>query len=179
MLSTDETILILVDVQGNLAQAMHDKDVLFQNLKNIIAGCQALDIPILWAEQLPEKLGPTIPEIATLLAGLSPLAKSSFSCFQDPGIKQALVASGRKQVMLAGIEAHICIYQTAMDLMGHDYTVEVVTDAVSSRTKENKKIGIKKMRDAGVGITSVEMALFEILGAAGGLKFGDIIRIIK
>lgn len=179
MLTTDQTILIIVDVQGNLAQAMHDKDVLFQNLKNIISGCRVLEIPILWAEQLPEKLGPTLPEIATLLSGLSPLAKASFSCFQDPGIKQALVGSGRKQVLLVGIEAHVCIYQTSLDLLAHNYTVEVVTDAVSSRTKENKKIGIKKMRDAGVGITSVEMALFELLGDADSPKFRDLIRIIK
>ncbi len=179
MLTIDNTVLILVDVQGNLAQSMHDKESLFQNLQKIISGCRVLDLPIIWAEQIPEKLGPTLPEIANLLSGLSPIAKSSFSCFQDPGIKQALEDANRKQVLLAGIEAHVCIYQTAMDLFAQNYSVEVVLDAVSSRTKENKKIGLKKMRDAGVGITSVEMALLELLGAAGGPKFKEIINIIK
>lgn len=179
MLTIDQTVLILVDVQGNLAQAMHNKEDLFKSIKNIISGCRVLDIPIVWAEQIPEKLGPTLPDIASLLTGLSPIAKCAFSCFQDSGIRQALTDTGRTQVLLAGIEAHVCIYQTAMDLVGRDYTVEVVADAVSSRTPENKKISLKKMRDAGVAMTSVEMALMELLGGAEAPKFREIINIIK
>ncbi len=178
-LTADNTVLVLVDVQGNLAQAMHEKELLFENIQKLIKGCQTLKVPIIWAEQIPEKLGPTIPEIATLLSNNTPIAKSCFSCFQHPGIKEAMTQTNRKQVMLAGIETHVCIYQTAIELVRHGFSVEVIADAVSSRTSGNKKIGLKKMRDNGVGISSVEMAVFELMGTADRQEFKDIISIIK
>lgn len=179
MLKTENTALIVVDVQGKLAQLMSGKQALFENLRKIIQGIQALGIPILWAEQKPEGLGPTIPEVAELLVGIAPISKSSFSCCRNQHFLEALKAVNRTQVLIAGIEAHVCVYQTAMDLVGLGYEVEVVTDAVSSRTIENKTVALRKMSHAGVRLTSTEMALFELLETADADPFKKILKIVK
>ena len=135
-------------------------------------------MPILWAEQNPQGLGATVREIASLLPG-RPIPKRSFSCCGESRFMQALTDLGRRQVLLAGIEAHVCVYQTAMDLMERGFEVHVVADAVSSRTILNKDIALRTMRDAGASITSVETALFELLRVAEGEKFKEILKIVK
>jgi nicotinamidase-related amidase len=179
MLDRQQTVLVVVDVQGKLAQLMYKKQTLFNNLKSIIRGVRALDIPVLWAEQNPRGLGPTVAEIAAELEGMEPIAKLSFSCWQNETFVKALAAAGRKQVLIAGIEAHICVYQTAMDVSAAGYEVQIVTDAVSSRTPENKALALQKLQDVGVKMTSVEMALFELLKVAEGESFKRILGIVK
>jgi nicotinamidase-related amidase len=179
MLTRNNTALIVIDVQGKLARLMHEKEALFQNLQRLIKGAQALHIPILWTEQNPEGLGPTIPEIAGLLSEATPSPKISFSCCGDDSFTQKLKATGRKQFLIAGIETHICVYQTARDLLNDSYGVEVVVDAVSSRTQANKEIGLEKMRDAGARMTSTETALYELLQVAKGDQFKEILKIVK
>ena len=180
MLKIDDTVLIVIDVQGKLAQVMHDKQALFSNLEKIIKGSQVLNIPIIWTEQVPEKLGPTLPALAALLAGQTqPIAKSSFSCCGHPPFMEALTALNRRQVLLTGIETHVCLYQTAVDLLNAGYEVQVVTDAVSSRTAVNKHLGLERMQAAGAVPTSVEMALFELLRVAEGVSFKEIAKIVK
>ena len=179
MLKMENVALLLVDIQGNLAHSMHGKELLFKNVQKLIKGIQVLGIPILWIEQNPQGLGPTIPEIADLLSNIQPISKMSFSCCQNDRFMQALKALNRKQVLIAGIEAHVCVYQTAVDLVDLGYEVQVVTDAVSSRNMENKEIGLQKMRDSGVSLTSVETALFELLKVAEGEQFRDILKIVK
>jgi nicotinamidase-related amidase len=179
MLTTQKTILIVVDVQGKLAQLMYQRELLFENLKKLIKGIRVLEIPILRLEQNPAGLGPTTPEIAELMPDNTPISKMSFSACATAEFMAALTAANRDQVLIAGIEAHICVYQTAMDLLKRSYAVQVITDAVSSRTPGNKEIALVKMRDAGVGMTSVEMALFELLGVAEGPAFKEIAKIVK
>jgi len=179
MLKPEKTVLTIVDVQGKLAQMMSGKQTLFENLQKIIKGIQALEIPILWVEQNPEGLGSTIPEVAELLAGINPISKLSFSCCKNERFIQALKAANCNQILIVGIEAHICVYQTAMDLVKLGYEVEVVTDAVSSRTVENKNVALQKMSRAGVSLTSTEMALFELLEVAEGEQFKEILKIVK
>ncbi len=180
MLQTNNTTLVVIDVQGKLAQVMHGKEALFENLQKLIKGVQVLGLPIIWNEQLPEKLGPTIPEVAELLAhSTQPIPKSSFSCCGNPPFLAALQAGGRKQILLTGIESHVCVYQTCLDLLDQGYEVQVVTDAVSSRTAENRQLGLERMQAAGATPTSTEMALFELLRAAEGPKFKEIARIVK
>ena len=176
---TEDAVLVIVDVQGKLAQVMHERDVLLGNLQKIIRGAQALGVPIVWAEQNPEGLGPTVPEVADLLTDVQPISKLSFSCCREDRFRQALGATGRKQVLVAGIEAHVCVYQTAADLVGVGYHVEVVADAVSSRTQANKQIGLDKAREAGAYVTSTETVLFELLGEAKGDAFKQILKIVK
>ena len=179
MLDRQDSILVVVDVQGKLAQLMHEKQALFKNLKAIIRGFRALEIPIVWAEQNPRGLGPTVPEIAAELQGLEPIAKNSFSCWLNEAFASALQVAGRPQVLIAGIEAHVCVYQTALDLKAAGYEPVVVADAVSSRTTDNKTLALQNLRDAGIRITSVEMALFELLRIAKGESFKKILRIVK
>jgi nicotinamidase-related amidase len=145
----------------------------------MIKGARVLEIPIIWNEQLPDKLGPTIPEISELLADLSPLEKSSFSCCGNQSFLARLDDSGRRQVLLIGLETHVCVYQTAADLREAGYDIHLVADCVSSRTLENKQIGIQAIRDLGARVTSLEMALFEMLHVAEGDQFRQIIKIVK
>jgi nicotinamidase-related amidase len=180
MLNQNNTALVVIDVQGRLAQLMHQKEALFENLQKLIKGVQVLELPIIWNEQLPEKLGPTIPEIAQLLShSAQPIRKASFSCCGNPPFLEALQATQRKQILLTGIESHVCVYQTCLDLLNLGFEVQVVTDGVSSRTAENRQLGLDRMKEAGAAWTSTEMALFELLRVAEGPKFREITRIVK
>lgn len=179
MLVTKNTILNIIDVQGKLAQMMYDRDRLFENLQRLIKGVKVLGIPILWAEQIPDKLGSTIPEVKTLLVELQPIIKTSFSCWGNETYRKKLQSLKKSQVLVAGIEAHVCVYQTVMDLLNMEYDVHVIADAVSSRTLENKQIGLAKMQSLGAKISSVETALFELLRVAEGEAFKEIVKIVK
>ncbi len=179
MLSTDNTALIVIDVQEKLFRVMLHKEALAENLQKIIKGAQVLEIPLLVTEQKPILLGPTIPEIKNLLPHSQPISKSSFSCCGEQKFLNKLSALNCKQLLLAGIEAHICIYQTALNLLDKGYEVQVLADCVSSRTEENKKLGLEKIKEAGGSITSAEIALFELMRIAEGDKFRKISKIVK
>jgi nicotinamidase-related amidase len=179
MLKPETTALLVIDIQGNLAQAMHERDSLYENLQKIIKGIQVMEIPIIVTEQIPEKLGPTIPEISSLFDEFSPIPKSSFSCCGDENIMKALKEVNRKQILITGIESHVCLYQTTMDLIDLGYEVHIVADCISSRTTENRSIGIERMREKGGILASTEMALFELLKVAEGEKFRKIVRVVK
>ena len=179
MLTIDNTALIIIDVQEKLAKAMLNKDALFENLQKIIKGSQVLGIPILVTEQNPKGLGNTVPELSSLLSDAPSVSKFSFSCCGEEQFMQKFKELNRRQVLLAGIEAHVCVYQTAIDLRGMGYEVEVLADCVSSRTAENKARGLEKMKEAGTGLTSTEIALFELLRIAEGEKFKEISKIVK
>ena len=179
MLTTDNTVFLLVDVQGKLAHSMYAKENLFKNLKKLVKGMRVLEIPILWAEQNPKGLGPTVPEVAELLTDLQAIPKHSFSCYKNDEFKQALEALNRPNILVAGIETHVCVYQTVRDLRKARYDVQLVADAVSSRIVENKHIGLEKCKRTGAEITSVETALFELLEVAEGDRFKKILDVIK
>jgi nicotinamidase-related amidase len=178
MLKTQDTVLVLVDFQGKLARIVQDSDAVIASARRLVRGAAVLDVPVLWTEQNPRGLGATVPELAELLPG-EPIAKLSFSCCGEGAFVEALERVGRKGVLLAGIEAHVCVYQTAADLLESGYEVEVVADAVSSRTAENKAIALARMGQLGAAITSVEMALFELLGRAEGARFKRLLEIVK
>lgn len=179
MLNPESAVLVVIDVQGKLAQQMVGRDELFDRIGRMIRGCRALHIPVVWAEQYPKGLGRTVPEVARHLGGLEPIEKNAFSCCGDAGFRTALEATGRRQVLVCGIETHICVFQTARDLLEEGYEVEIVVDGVSSRTETAKAIGLERMRDAGARSTTVEMALYEMLGEAGGERFKKILEIVK
>jgi nicotinamidase-related amidase len=177
MMRRNHTVLIIVDVQGNLAQLMDNREMVFENIQKVIKGCQVLDIPMILTEQV--NLGPTISEIKDLMPGIRPIIKESFSCCGDQAFMAALTSLNRKQILLAGIETHVCVYNTAMDLLDLGYEVQIAADAVSSRTASNREIALQKMKDSGVVWTSAEMVLFELLKTAADSKLRDIIRIVK
>lgn len=179
MLDIQNCCLAVVDVQGKLAQLMHGKDALFKNIQVLVQAANILDMPILWCQQVPDALGSTVPEIARLLTDIEPINKSVFSCCGADQFIGKLNESSRNQVLLCGIEAHICVYQTAADLLVKGFDVSVVVDAVSSRTLDNKQIALGKLAADGASITSVEMALFELLRTAEHPKFRQIAKLIK
>jgi len=179
MLDIENSCLIVVDVQGKLAELMHEKQVLFKNIQILIEAAKILEIPILWCQQCPQSLGPTTPQIAELLVGCEPIDKATFSCAADENFKTALAGLSRRQIVLTGIETHVCIYQTATDLLAEGYSVDIVADAVSSRTLANKQVALRRLSARGANITSTEMTLFELLRAADHPKFKQIARLIK
>ncbi len=179
MLSRTAAVLIMIDFQGNLARAMVNQENLFANNVRLIQGFKVLNLPIMVTEQIPEKLGPTIPQLAGELTGVRPIAKETFSCWANTSFHDQLESLTRRHVVLTGIECHVCVYQTALDLIRSGYTVHLVADAVSSRTAENREIGIQAMKSAGAHITSTEMVLFELLRTAADPKAKDIFKIVK
>lgn len=178
MLTRDGAVLVVVDVQGKLARLMHEAEALFDALSRLIRGARVLEVPVVATEQNPAGLGPTIEELAPLLPG-PVIPKMAFSCCGEPAFEKSLEATGRRQVLLAGIETHICVYQTARDLLSRGREVHVVADGVSSRTAGNRAVGLEKMRAAGAEVTSVETALFEMLAVAEGSAFKEILRIVR
>jgi nicotinamidase-related amidase len=178
-LTSENTVLVLIDFQERLFPVMHAKEKLLQNVVKLIKGAKVLEIPVIVTEQYPKGLGPTIPEIKELLPDMKPIEKVCFGCCDNEAFNKSLEALKRKQVLIAGIEAHICVYQTAMALARKGYEVQVVSDCISSREPENKTVALTRMGAAGISPTSTEMALFELLKAAGGDKFKQISNIVK
>jgi nicotinamidase-related amidase len=179
MLSCADTLLVIVDIQEKLVRAMHAREELLLRAQQLVQGARALNLPILCTEQNPKGLGATVPEIAAHLSPVNPIRKLSFGCCASDDFRLALQASPGRNVLIAGIETHVCVYQTVMELLAEGYRVEVVADACSSRTAENKQIGLDKMRAAGAAVTSVETALFELLKVAEGPVFKQILQIVK
>lgn len=179
MLNASNTIFVIIDVQGKLAQMMFEREKTVKNIQGVIRLAQILGIPILWTEQVPQKIGVTIPEVASLLKGQNPICKVSFSCAGEEAFLSALKRSKRKQVVIAGIETHVCVYQTAAELVEFNYEVQVVADAVSSRTAENRSLGLERIEQSGAGITGLEIVACELLKKAEGDKFKEVLGIIK
>lgn len=175
----DDSVLVVVDVQGRLARLMHESDAMIRAQKTLIQACRLLEIPVVWAEQLPEKLGSTVDELQEALTGLEPCAKSRFGCMGDATLRERIEHSGRKQVLLCGIETHVCVWQTAAALLRDGYSVHLVADATSSRSVFNRDIGFRRMERAGVHLSNVEMVLFELMVDATHEKFREVTKLLK
>jgi nicotinamidase-related amidase len=179
MLGVEDSFLVLIDVQEKLAAAMHERESLIDNNTRLVKGIQVLGVPILWTEQNPKGLGPTVVQVRDLLVDITPLTKLSFSCCGEETFLSSLKDLRRKQAIVCGIECHVCVYQTVAGLISMGYEVQVVADAVSSRTFMNKEIGLSKCKELGASITSVETVLFELLKKAEGDWFRQMLRVVK
>lgn len=172
-------VLLIVDIQERLAATMSLKDAVINNCLHLIELAKMQGIPILVSEQYPKGLGHTVDEIKDALASYEPIEKVAFSCCGEPAFMDAIRALNRKTVILTGMETHICVLQTCVELLQDNFTVHLVRDAVCSRTKENWKVGTEFMRDAGALVTSTETVLFQLLGVAGTEEFKTISKRIK
>lgn len=179
MLKRNEAVLVFIDVQGRLHDIMHEKEGLDGNLERMIRCAQLLEIPILGTEQLPEKLGSTSEPFKSLLAKAAMIPKSAFSCCGEPKFIEALERSEKSQAILVGIETHVCIYQTALDLLEAGIEVFVVADAVSSRAPENKALALRAMHAAGAKVLPTETVLFALLRDAADPRFKELLKLIK
>jgi nicotinamidase-related amidase len=178
MLKAESVVFVLVDMQPSLVGLMDHSESLVDNNRKLIQGLSLLHVPIIHTEQYPERLGETIDDLKVCLSD-APIAKMSFSCCGENQFTSDIEALGRKHVILSGIESHVCVYQTALDLMDGGYNVHLVADAVSSRSKSNVDIALKRMESEGVKLISTEMILFELLEKAGTPTFKQMLKIIK
>jgi len=179
MLGRKESALLVIDVQGRLHEIMSDREQLDRSLIQLINGAKLLDMPIIVTEQLPEKLGRTNQPFRALLEDVAVIEKSTFSCCGEPAFMEQLRQIKKRQLLLVGIETHVCIYQTAMDLLGEGYDVVVAADAVSSRSSENKRLALDALRSAGATILPAESILFALLKDAADPRFRDLLGLIK
>jgi nicotinamidase-related amidase len=173
------TVLVIIDIQGKLWNAMHDKSALLENAQKLVKAMRVLSVPVILTEQNPQGLGPTVPELMQCLPEVKALPKFCFNCCQDSGFEQELIRLNRKQVLLCGIESHICVHQTALDLLSRGFEVQVVADVVASRVQANKEVALARMQSEGAKLTVTEMAIFELLGAADSPLFKEILKVIK
>ena len=177
-----EALLVIIDVQERLVPVIHGGEALVRNLDRLIRGFQILDIPVVVTEQYVKGLGPSVPELRTTLTetvGYSPIEKSTFSAYLCGEFQMAMRLARRKQIVVAGIEAHVCVYQTVKDLLDADYQVTIIGDAVSSRSAENRDIALRRMSADGAKLSSTEMALFELVVKADTDEFRAIAKLVK
>ena len=170
-LERERTALVVVDVQEAFRPAVDGFDEVVENTRRLLEGAKVLGLPVIVTEQYPKGLGHTVEE----LGEVTPVEKTCFSAARAEGFD----LNGRDQALVCGIETHVCVSQTAHDLLERGVEVHVARDAVTSRTAENKQVGLHKMEQAGAIQTSVETALFELLGAAGSDEFKQVQRLIK
>ncbi|TYL48340.1 hydrolase [Marinomonas sp. IMCC 4694] len=179
MLDKTKTGLIVIDVQGKLATIMNDSEPLIANLVKLVKVAKLLNLPILWLEQNPEKLGETLPILRDVLKEHQPIPKWSFSACGEPALVDAVKQSHVDTWLVCGIETHVCVYQTSLDLLALGKSVELVSDCVSSRTLANKTLALNKLIRKGADITSLEMCLFELMGDCRTDAFKGALSIIK
>ena len=179
MLKKDDTGLIIVDIQGKLANIVNDSERLINNCKKLILGAQVLNLPIVWLEQNPEKLGATEEQLSRLLSAHKPITKYTFNSCNEPEFVQAVKDAKVTNWLVCGIEAHICIYQTVRGLIDRDYQVHLVTDCISSRAPENKALALTKIAEIGGQTTGLEMCLYELVEDCRSEAFRPILHLIK
>lgn len=181
-LDRNQAILAVIDVQEKLMAVIHEAGVVEANVDRLIRGAHVLGISVIVTEQYPKGIGPTTSVVrdAMWAAGAAePIQKMCFSSFEADEFANALRHSGRRQVILCGVEAHVCVYQTCLDLLSAGFEVFLVGDATSSRTERNRDLAIQRMMSDGARLTTTEMALFEMTGVSGTDEFRAISRLVK
>lgn len=171
--------LLVVDVQDRLAPAMTNRDQMETNVGVLLQAARRLDVPVLVSEQYPKGLGRTVSGLTGLFREDVVIEKTAFSCVRDDTWKMRFDALGRRQAVICGIESHVCVLQTALQLRESGTDVFVVADATASRTVSSRDLALARMRAAGIAVVSTEMAVFEWLGEAGTSEFKDLSALIK
>ncbi|MEZ4387853.1 MAG: hydrolase [Candidatus Krumholzibacteriia bacterium] len=178
-LEKHRTVLVVIDIQERFRDLLHARDQLLAGAGRLIRAFRELEMPVLVTEHYSRGLGVTMPELRAHLVDITPIEKIAFSCDGDPGFRKALDALNRDQMILCGIEAHVCVYQTARDLMDRGKQVAIAADAVSARHQADREIGLRHMQRIGVQVMNVDMILFEILREAQTADFKRIQPILK
>jgi len=173
----DETAALIIDYQERLVPAMHNKDELIRNSRILIEGLQVLGVPLIVSTQYKKGLKETIPEISEAASGAETIDKISFSCFDEEKIREAF--KGRKTIIVCGIEAHVCVLQTVIDLCAAGYHVVLVEDCIDSRRENDKRIALRRAEAEGAMLTTYEAILFELTRYAGTDRFREISALIK
>ncbi len=175
----DRSLLLIVDAQERLLPAIADGEAVIAACATLIDGAMLFDVPIVACEQNPRGLGPTAEVLRTRLTGAAMFEKLTFSAYADPAIRARIEAAPDQAVVLCGLEAHVCVLQTALDLRAAGREVFVCADAIGSRKAESRDLALPRLRQAGVQVVSVEMLLFEWAGAAGTDAFRAMSRLVR
>lgn len=175
----EETAAVVVDIQERLLPHIYQWEQTLQNCLKLIEGLQVLSIPMVVTQQYTKGLGPTDPLIMSKIQGFSHIEKNTFSCYGEPAFKDKLAALGKKNIILCGIESHVCVLQTCIDLIDGGYMPVIVEDCVSSRKPADKLTAIERMRQEGARITTLESLLFELTECAGTEIFKSISKLVK
>ncbi len=179
ILSKEDAVLLIIDIQERLAIVMRERDKVVKNSQHLIELAKMIKMPVVVTEQYPKGLGRTVPELRSVLPENAPIEKITFDCCGQSGFLEELKVHNKKTVIVAGMETHICVLQTCLGLLGAGVNVHLVQDAVCSRTEENWSTGIEFMRDAGAVVTCTETVLFQLLKVAGTEEFKAISQRIK
>ncbi|MFC1671723.1 hydrolase [Planctomycetota bacterium] len=179
ILDAKRSVLAIVDMQERLAAVMDKREAVYANCGHLVEAARLLDVPIIVAEQYPKGLGPTAEEIRTALPAYEPFDKMTFDGCKCDGFIEKLASLDRNQIILTGMEAHVCVLQTCLGLLNNEYNVHVVADAICSRKKSDFLCGRELMRDAGAVITCTETVLFQLLERSGTPEFKAIVKRIK
>lgn len=179
MLDAQQTALVVIDVQGKLARTVSDSQQVVSNVEKLIRGANLFELPVVVTEQHPVGLGPTIEELQGLFSNVSMVEKMTFNACMTPYFVQTMEQTGRRKILICGVEAHICVHQTVYGLLGRGFQVHLASDAVSSRTAWNRNMAIERMRVQGAVISTTEMALFELMQDANDDRFREFARIVK
>lgn len=179
LLNKEHTGLVIIDVQAKLMQVMRQGARVTDNITKLIRLSGLFDLPVMLTEQYPRMMGPTVPEIKDLLQDHRPIDKTDFNCCSVAPFNEGLKSRGLINIILTGVESHICVFQTCVSLLEKGYIVHVPRDAVDSRTEENWQVGLSLMEKAGAVITSTETVIFQILGKAGTKEFKEMLRLVK
>lgn len=179
-LKLDKALLAVIDMQEKLLAVMREREHITSRIELLIRAARILDVPILWTEQYRKGLGPTAPSIAEAIGDAAqPIEKMSFGCFGDECVARAAALTGRHQLILCGVEAHVCVLQTALSALACGWEVFVVEDGVSSRRGLDRDVALSRMAQAGAISVTAEMAIMELLGSADHEKFSEILPLIK
>jgi len=181
LLQAEQCALVVIDIQEKLLPPIFNKDELIKNSQLLIRVANVLEIPVVVTTQYVQGLGPIVPEIASLIGSSRSVDKLDFSCFGSNDFRTALksLPGNRNTVLLCGMEAHICVMQTALGALNDGYLVHVATDAIGSRIRWNWDIGIDRMRAAGAVISTTEMMIYELLRCSGTRTFKEMLPYLK
>ena len=177
-LRADRSLFLIIDLQENLMKVMDHAGKVYNNTRLFLAACRVMGIPVVVTEQYPKGLGRTVPEVAEHLGGHTLIEKITFSACTEDALK-VLAGFNRKQVLVAGSETHVCVFQTVRDLVAAGYEVYILRDAVCSRFKDNYRNGIELMKEEGAVITDTETAIFDLLKVAGTTEFKAVSTLLK
>lgn len=177
-LKSQESVLMVIDIQERLVPVMERCDQVIRNAQILISAAQRLDIPVIVTEQYPKGLGKTVKELSDMLGAFQAFEKLSFSAY-TPDVAAELARLGRKKVIVCGMETHVCVFQTVRELLRDGYQAFVVKDAVCSRAQDNHQNGLDLMEKMGAVITNTETVLFDLLKTAGTPEFKELSRLIK
>lgn len=178
-LKKDDCILLLIDFQEKLMPAMKNRDELESSVVKLAKGCRILGVPILVSQQYTKGLGETVPQIKQAAGEFNPIEKTSFSCCGEPSFLAELEKTGKKTIIAAGIEAHICVQQTVLDLLEKGYNVFLVNDCIASRNNNDKKYAQRRMSESGAIGTTFESVLFELCQHSKAPEFKEISNLVK